>query len=76
MDSEFTAIISEVPGFVAYYLVDAGNGRGATISIFENEEAAAESNRRAADWIRENLTERVDNPPDIMVGEVRVEKRA
>jgi hypothetical protein len=50
----FLAIISKVPGFVAYYLVDAGGGVAISTSIFENQSGAEESNKRAADYAREN----------------------
>jgi len=43
----------EIPGFVSYYFVDVGEagGRMISISVFESEEGAAESNRRAAAWV-------------------------
>lgn len=74
VDEGFVSLIGEMPGFVAYYLVDAGNGTGATISIFEDQATAEESNRRAADWVNENIAPLVPSPPQIMVGEVRVSK--
>lgn len=70
----FVPIISEGRGFVAYYLIDAGDGKGATISIFEDQAAAEESNQAAAEWVKENLAPLVPNPPQITVGEVRVHK--
>lgn len=76
VDEDFVSIISDVPGFVAYYLVDAGNGSGATISVFESQAAAEQSNRRAADWIKENLAPLAPNAPEIWVGEVKVHKTA
>ena len=74
VEDGFVPTISEVPGFVAYYLVDAGDGSGATITVFENRAAAEESNKKAADWVKENLDPLVPNPPKIWVGEVRVHK--
>ena len=37
VEEGFVPIISEGRGFVAYYLVDAGDGIGATISVFESQ---------------------------------------
>jgi hypothetical protein len=76
----FVPILREVPGFVAYYWVDAGDGvmvstsifedLEATMGIFEDREGVAESNRRAAEWVRENLAHLLPNPPQITAGEV------
>jgi hypothetical protein len=35
----FVPIISEMPGFVAYYWVDAGDGVIVSTSVFEHKEA-------------------------------------
>lgn len=47
-------IIEGSPGFVAYFGVDHGDGDVATVSIFEDEAGAEESNRRAAGWVKDN----------------------
>ena len=44
-------IISDVPGFQAYYVVYAPDDTVTAISIFDNVEAAEELNRRALAWI-------------------------
>ena len=48
-------IVSDVPGFRAYYMVYAPDDTVTAISIFNNVEAAEESNRRALAWIEQNL---------------------
>ncbi len=65
-------IIRAVPGFIAYYVLDAGEDVIASISVFENQAGADESNRRAADWVRENITAFQPSQPEITAGEVRV----
>ena len=67
-------IISQVPGFVAYYAFDAGGGVVSSVSIFDNQAGAEESNRRAADWVRQNLSEMVPNPPQVTAGQVLTHK--
>ena len=67
----FVPLMRQVPGFVAYYGVDAGNNVIVTISIFQDQAGAEESNRRAADWVKQNLAELVQGPPEITAGEVR-----
>ena len=71
----FVPIISEDPGFVAYYIVDAGDGAVATISIFEEKNSADVSNTMAADWIRRHLSELFAGSPEVVTGEVVVERR-
>ena len=39
----------------AYYLIDAGDGVIASVSICEDEEKARTSNRVAAEWVRQQL---------------------
>ncbi|WP_155368089.1 hypothetical protein [Catellatospora vulcania] len=66
----FVPIISAVPGIIAYYWFDAGNGVMVSTSVFESRDGAEESNRRAADWVKENLASLLPNPPQITAGEV------
>jgi quinol monooxygenase YgiN len=64
------AILRAIPGFIAYYWADAGDGVMISTSVFSDRAAAEESNRRAADWIRENAPELLPVPPQITAGEV------
>lgn len=67
----FVPVISKLPGFVAYYWVDAGDGVMISASIFQDQAAEEESNRRAAEWVRENnMSSLLPNPPTITSGEV------
>jgi hypothetical protein len=66
----FVPLISQMPGFVAYYWVDAGGGVMISTSVFQDQANAEESNRRAADWVRQNLVSVLPNPPQITAGEV------
>lgn len=66
----FVPLISQVPGFVAYYWVDAGDGVMLSTSVFEDVAGAEESNRRAADFVRDHLVSLLPNPPQVAAGEV------
>ena len=66
----FLPLISKVPGFVAYYWVDAGAGVMISTSVFQDQSGAEESNKRAADYVRENLASLLPKPPQITAGEV------
>ena len=70
----FVPLISQMPGFVAYYWVDAGGGVMISTSVFQDQSGAQESNKRAADWVRQNLAALLPNPPQITAGEVVAHK--
>ena len=72
----FVPIISQAPGFVAYYVVDAGNDVVASVSVFQDQAGAEESNRMAADWVKENIASLLTGPPEITAGAVTVHKTA
>jgi hypothetical protein len=66
----FMPLIREVPGFVAYYWIDAGDGAMVSTSVFEDRTGAEESTKRAADFVRENLASLLPNPPQVTAGDV------
>jgi hypothetical protein len=47
------------PGFVNYGLVDAGDHKVVSISIWETREAAHKSATMAASWVKDNIADRV-----------------
>jgi hypothetical protein len=66
----FVPIISEMPGFVGYYLVDAGDGVMVSSSVFEHKDAEEQSNFRAGEFVAEHLAPFIPNPPQVTAGEV------
>ena len=70
VEEGFLPIISEMPGFVAYYCVDAGDGVMVSTSVFEHKDAEEESNFLAGEFVAEHLASMVPNPPQITAGEV------
>jgi hypothetical protein len=70
----FVPLISQVPGFVAYYFVDAGGSVITSTSIFQDQASAEESSRRAADFVRQQMATMLPNPPQVTVGEVIAHK--
>ena len=71
VEREFVPIVSQVPGFVGYYVIDAGGGVLASVSVFEDQAGADESVRRAANWVQ-SMTDLIPNSPQVTAGEVRV----
>ena len=47
------------PGFVNYGLVDTGNHKVVSISIWETRDEAQKSASMAAAWVQENVSDRV-----------------
>jgi hypothetical protein len=74
VDEGFLPIISSLPGFVAYYWVDAGDGVMVSTSVFEHKEAEEESTFLAGEFIAEHMKRLLPNPPQITAGEVVASK--
>jgi hypothetical protein len=74
VDEGFVPIISEMPGFVAYYFVDAGDGVIVSTSVFEHKDAEEQSNFRAGEFVAEHLAPLLPNPPQVTAGEVEAHK--
>jgi hypothetical protein len=70
----FVPIISKLPGFVAHYTVDAGDGVIVGISVFEHKAAEEESTFVAGEFVAEHLAPLMPNPPQVTAGEVVVYK--
>ncbi len=65
-------IISDVEGFMAYYVVYAPDDTVTAISIFNNYASAEESNRRGLAWIEQNLSPLLTGPITAVAGPVIV----
>jgi len=61
--------LNKLPGFMGYYLIEAGNGIFSSLSLFETREQGMESTKIVATWIRdENLSTLIPNEPKITSG--------
>jgi hypothetical protein len=74
VDEGFVPILSEMPGFVAFYWVDAGDGVVASTSVFEHKDAEEQSNVKAREFLAEHLAPLMPNPPQVTAGEVGIYK--
>jgi len=63
-------VVRDVPGFLAYYAIDAGEGVVASVLVFEDAAGAAEAENRLADWIESTMTEFAVTPLDVLQGPV------
>lgn len=70
-EDEIRQLIQGIDGFSAYYLVKAADAT-ASISVFENQAGAEESNRVAAAWLGENLPHLEIAAPQVTAGDAVV----
>jgi hypothetical protein len=61
----FIPLIHELPGFVAYYWVDAEDGVMISTSVFEHKDAEEESTFLAGAFVAEHLASLLPNRPQI-----------
>ena len=65
-EEDVRALISGVPGFVSYAALRTGDG-GVTVTVCEDKAGTDESSRRAAAWVKENVSATA-NPPTVTEG--------
>src|SRR5437660_5626906 len=65
-------IISDVQGFMGYYVVYAPDDTVTAISLFNDFAGAEESNRRALTWIEQELAPLLSGPASAVAGPVIV----
>jgi hypothetical protein len=65
-------IVSDVEGFMGYYVVYAPDDTITAISLFNNFASAEEANRRVLAWIEKDLSPLLTGPATAMAGPVIV----
>jgi len=75
IENGFVPLIRNMPGFVEYTMMHVADEEGITISVFETQEQAEESNRRAAEWVSQNLVPIAAGQYEIVaIGGIRLRK--
>jgi hypothetical protein len=69
-DKWFLPLVREIPGYVACYLMDAGNGALASLGLFETPEGADTTARLAHEWFGKEWGSFRPLPPEVISGEV------
>jgi hypothetical protein len=67
----FVPVIRDTPGFVAYFIIAPRQDEIVAVSVFENQDSAEESNKKAEEWARQNLSELLPSP-EFAAGQVVV----
>jgi hypothetical protein len=66
--------MSTIPGLRGYYMVYNDKGELATITVCDSKQGIAESNRRAAEWVKNNMPKEAKlSAPRVMEGETILE---
>ena len=73
--SGFLPLVTHLPGFASYSMLDAGQGTLVTVSGFTTPTGSAESTKVAATYVKEHLAALVPNAPEVMSGEVKLLER-
>jgi hypothetical protein len=64
-------MLSKLPGFAGYYLIEADKGVFSSLGLFETAEQGKESSNVVASWIRdEKLETLIPNAPKITSGKI------
>jgi hypothetical protein len=71
-ESGLGQLLKQSPGFQGYYVFDAGDGAGGSVTMFDSKEAAVAANEKALAWIRGSLVDIINGEPEITMGEVLV----
>ena len=69
---EAISLISDVSGFMGYYVVYAPDDTVTAISIFDDYAGAEESNKRVLAWIEQSLAPLLTGPATAVAGPVIV----
>ena len=76
IEDGFLPIVQDVRGFHCYYAVNVGGKELVTISLFEDKTGAAESTRRAADFVKKDPLKDQLGKPEVIEDELLVSKEA
>ena len=55
-EDEIRELIGGVPGFVSYAAARTGDDTGVTATLCQDKAGTDESSRRAADWVKDNVS--------------------
>ena len=67
--TEVERLITTTPGFVSYFAVRSGDAL-TTFTVCDDRAGCEETSRRAAEWVRENLSDAKISPPTLSSGDV------
>ncbi len=74
IQEDFVPIIRDIAGFVSYFVLVPSEREEeiVAVSVFEDQQSAEESNKKAAEWVTQNLSELLVPAPEAAGGQVVV----
>jgi quinol monooxygenase YgiN len=71
---DFVPLIRDMRGFVSYFILVPSEREEdiVSVSVFEDQQSAEESNTKAAEWVVQNLSELLRPTPEFASGQVVV----
>lgn len=74
VQEDFVPLIRDMRGFVSYFILVPSEREEDIVSVgvFEDQQSAEESNRKAAEWVVQNLSELLRPTPEFARGQVVV----
>jgi hypothetical protein len=76
IEEKFVPTISDIRGFHTYGVVNVGDKELLSINFFEDRQGAAESNRRAQEFVQKDPLRDQLSKPEVFEGELLVLKEA
>ena len=76
IEENFVPIAQEIRGFHSYAVLNVGNRELFSINIFETKEGAAESTRRAAEFVQKDPLKDQMGRPEVFEGELLLLKES
>lgn len=70
VETQLLPLLKEMEGFRAYYALKFEDGDLGAVSIFDRKESADSANERSLNWIKQNLSEQLPEPPRVLRGDV------
>ena len=74
VQEDFVPLIRDMRGFVSYFILVPSEREEdiVSVSVFEDQQSAEESNTKAAEWVVQNLSELLLPTPEFASGQVVV----
>jgi hypothetical protein len=66
--------LSTAPGFVSYAVLDAGDGVLVSVTVFDDRTNLEAADQLIGRWVAEHLTALLPRPPEVIAGEVIVQR--
>jgi hypothetical protein len=71
---QLASALSTAPGFVSYAVLDAGDGVLVSVTVFDDPTDLAAAEKLILRWIAEHLAALLPRPPEVIAGEVIVQR--